>query len=142
MTQFAASPALPLLAFLIAYPCSANDKWLERDLYECTDYASATFCDKGCGKLEPEVKLRVRVDSQHNKVLVQTVFSKQSTPFNRIFNDCKVFDDQNWDCSTKPARDIVSLVTMKIETVMMVNGIYTAVPDASLRELSKPKCAK
>jgi hypothetical protein len=131
-----------VIASLLALAANADSGWLELELYECSNYGTALFCEKECVKLEPTQRLRIQVDSNASKVLLQFVGERIDKPSNVFLTQCKVFDVKNWDCSTSPASDAVSLATGLFQTTLMTNGIYTSVADASQIESIKPQCAK
>jgi hypothetical protein len=131
-----------LMFFIPGLLFAESSGWLELDLYECTNFVTATFCQNDCKKAHSAVTIRVKADPKTNKVLVQSVFGELTAPENTFHSGCEVFDTENWDCSTKPPADIVALAETKLETIKMTNGIYTRVPDPSELGKRSPQCAK
>ena len=61
----------------------------------------------------------ITVDKEGGKVL-QKVYRNKEIVQSEIFENCKIFDNKNWDCSSKKS----FMNTSNNKTVKMNNGIF------------------
>ena len=87
------------------------------DLYKCSSTVAANACDGGCQKMN-EAKVKFKVDIKQKAVLA-SYYQNGNQVSSSIFDDCKIFNDQNWVCSNG---DQTVGITAEQK---MVNGVFT-----------------
>ena len=106
------------LVFLIV-GCN-NNSYL--DAYDCDSSTSVSVC-KGKCKLKDDIKLSFKTNKEDRKVMM-IVYERDTkkTTGSIVIDNCTVFDDKNWSCSsTSDGKKNAYLSTDK-----MTNGIFAS----------------
>jgi hypothetical protein len=104
---------------------TANAGWFEKKLssYSCPTESDATACSSKCSKLiNPSYQEVFSIDKK-NKTVLRKSFEDEKYVESVILENCKVFDDNNWDCSSYA--EYTSGTHM--HTYKMGNGIVTSI---------------
>ena len=87
------------------------------DVYKCPSSVAANACDDSCQKMN-DLKVKFKVDLKQKAVLAS--YYKNGNQVNSsIFDNCKVFNDENWVCGADNRTPGV------IAEQKMVNEVFT-----------------
>jgi len=113
-----------IFTFLLLNSFSSYANFFEKKLYiyECPKNKYAT-CNDGCKKSDLQVSFLL--NKKENTVLLKSYFKGNTN--STIFDNCKIFNDKNWDCSSKNEffskdRNVISHYIRK-----MNDGIFTSI---------------
>ena len=93
------------------------------DIYECANLMDAESCS-ACKKM-PSFAFtgwEFKINEKTGNVL-RTIYYKDQKPKNDIFSNCKIFDENNWECNTTvtvPTNGMILNTDFK-----MLNGIFS-----------------
>ncbi|MCF8194594.1 MAG: hypothetical protein K9J38_01215 [Polynucleobacter sp.] len=87
-------------------------------LYSCPEkrYINCDACEKS------EVKVDFLINKYDRTVMFKTYFKENSN--SSIFNNCKIFDEKNWDCSSKSELIIRGGAEVTHTIRKMTDGIF------------------
>jgi len=97
------------MCFLVIV-CAPIPSWAQTyTWYQCKTDAQVSACKDGCTEIG---ELTVRINSETKIILIKGIDRGKS--FSTIRSDCKIFDEENWDCSGSTAKIF--------STFLVVNG--------------------
>jgi hypothetical protein len=110
--------------FIFTFMLFTNLGYAKRlDIYECANLMDAESCSR-CKKVPSFMytSWEFKINEKTGNVL-RTVFYKDQRPQNDIFSNCKIFDENNWECNHT---DTVPINGMVLNTdFKMLNGIFS-----------------
>ena len=80
---------------LLLSSCSSDTKELE--YYKCNDVFLTESCIN-CTR-EKDIYLSIIVDKEQSRVMTR-MFARDVSGTSIIYDNCKIFNNNNWDCST------------------------------------------
>ena len=107
---------LCLLIFLLS---ACGEKKLT--LYQCPDKGFAESCTKTCEKNE-KVKYAFLINGSEKNVM-QKIYFKDAMEGSILHENCKIFNDANWDCSTTTELTAINYS----HKIKMVDGVFSDV---------------
>lgn len=109
--------------FLTAYECEKKEfSLLSEDYLNCSG-----SCKKITWEDEDDKKLRDTkfsyglTTNRDSKSVLYKIYKNKEIVHSEVFENCKIFDKKNWDCSTE--KDIAS-ITLEEKNIKMNNGIF------------------
>jgi hypothetical protein len=96
--------------------CDSSKKY---QIYHC-DKELAKSCTDGC-EISKGAKIQFKVSKESSSVM-EIFFIDGEQKAASTTENCKIFDDKNWDCSSKDST-LPWVVIQRAE--LMANGIYT-----------------
>jgi hypothetical protein len=118
-----------LLFFCIS--CSSYAKQMK--VYSCDLIDDAESCSKNC-RFDPETLYEFMVE-KNNKIVLWKVFEKGRYVGSRTYDNCRIFDENNWDCSKDEG---ISRIIKKMTNGIYVNGFVSP----KLRDTGFHTCSK
>ena len=114
-----------LLLILCLFSMTAHAGWFDKKLtvYGCPNAEAGKSCSNKCTKLK-EVNVNFLVDKSQKTVLKKVYLEGRLTQ-SETFQNCKIFNEDNWDCSKRDEESLrgVGLIVTITED-KMADGIY------------------
>ena len=107
---------------LNAYECDKKSfSLLNEDYLNCSGSCKKITWEDEEDKSSKNIKLTIgiTVDKEGSKVL-HKIYKNKEIVQSEIFENCKIFDNKNWDCSSKES----FMNTRNDKTLKMNNGIF------------------
>jgi len=105
-----------LLLFFLFLSVSKSVQAISKyDLYDCTNNVG---CSGQCEKKGKSVTFKV---NSSKSLVIMSVYEQGELHSTATFDNCKVIDNINWDCSTQ----IESQSSMVYRSTKMVNAVYS-----------------
>ena len=103
-------------------------------LYSCEGGSYSEECSQQC-KLKKDFESQFLIDKDTNSIS-EIIFYKGKQSGSITTKNCIIFDKKNWDCSSK------NIDTSMIQTIKMVNGIYSDYTTYGSKTSGESICAK
>ena len=120
-----------IIIFLSLFFISFNSYAKQFKVYSCDFIRDAESCSKNC-RFDPELAYEFMVE-KNNKIVLKKVFEKGQYIGSRTYDNCRIFDETNWDCSKVEG---ISRITQKMTNGIYVDGIV------SLKDIGFHTCSK
>jgi hypothetical protein len=105
------------LCLLLCILSACGEKKLT--LYQCTSKGFAESCTKTC---EQNEKMKyVFLINKNEKNVMQKIYLNNEMQGSLLHENCKIFNDSNWDCSTEKKWEEVSYEN----NIKMVDGVFS-----------------
>jgi hypothetical protein len=134
-----------LLLILCFFSIPSNAGWFDKKLasYNCPSDTDAIDCSAKCTKdKNPSYEHQFSIDINRNLVLIKD-YENGTPKGSRILEQCKIFDEKNWDCTYTSEYSASSIYSSN----RMAHGIYSSIYNLYRRKddkltRSSASCAK
>ena len=109
------------LTILLTLTGSVSAKLRDYKLYKCSAIDQAYQCSVGCLPERVDVRFEFLVSSEKGMVMTSAYRDGKLIGSSTV-EECKVFDEKNWDCSSRSENSMGTAYTSYINK--MVNGLH------------------
>jgi hypothetical protein len=107
-----------LISFCLIMFVSNSHAW-QLKMSSCKNFSDIESCSKNCVVEKEKLTVSFIVDKEKN-IVMRKVFANGNFQTSLTLQNCRIFDDKNWDCSESKSFVNAEIVT----TEKMTNGVY------------------
>lgn len=121
--------------FLLLY--AADSRASQLRILSCKNITAIESCSKNCSFVPEKITVEFIVNKEKNIVMRKT-FVDGDFKNSLTFQNCRIFDEKNWDCSESQSYSNAEIV----KTEKMTNGIYATAIQNIKNSFFDGGCAK